>query len=166
MIVADEDGLASLGRAGVLGLAGDEFEPHTTASSVEALVETSARHGPRGDGARAALSQRGEFVVHDGASAVVETSRVTAAQGGCAALAVELDAEALVTDDLLAIAELDRLVPCAVVPSPVVLGALVSRGQLAPADARFRLDDLVVRPRWLAGPVSRRVATSFDAATG
>lgn len=166
MIVADASALASQGRAGVLGLACDAFEVHATRSSVDVLSAMSAFHGPRGDGARAALDRRDRLVVHERPSAGIETSRVDAAQGDCAALAVELDAEVLVTDDLLAVPELARLVPRAVVPSPVVLSALVRRGALAPADARFRLDELVVRPRWLAGPLRRRAAQSLGAAAG
>lgn len=165
MIVADASALASLGRPGVLGPACAEFEFHTTESSVDALGEMSAFHGPAGDGARAALDQCGGFAVHGANGDGIETSRVNAAQGDCAALAVELDAHALLTDDLLALPELDRLVLCAVSSSPVLLSALVRRGRLAPADARFRQEDLVVRPRWLARPVGRRVASSFGAAT-
>ena len=166
MIVTDATALASLGRADLLGPTLDAFGVRTTPSSVERLERTCAFHGPSGEGARAAMDLLDQFVVRGEARSGLETSRVDAAQGSCAALAGGLEADALVTDDLLALPELTRFVPCAVVPTPVVLSALVRRGALAPGDARFRLEDLVVRPRWLAGPVRRRVGSSFEAATG
>lgn len=166
MIVADASALASLARANVLELAGDEFGLHTTRSAVEAMTERSAFHGPSGEGARAALDHRGSLVVHGSARTGVETSRIDAALGDCAALAAKRAVDLLLTDDLLALPELERLVSCTVAPTPVLLSALVRRGLLAPADARFRLEDLVVSPRWLAGPVGRRAVASFEEATG
>lgn len=162
MIVADASALGSLAGVQVLDLALDALDVHTTDLVIDTLEIASAFHGPDGDGARAALGDRDGLVVHRGDCTAFESSRVDPSQGSCATLAVELDANALLTDDLLALPELERLVPCPVANSPVVLAALVRRGVLAHQDARFRLEGLAERKDWLGRPVRRRALASFD----
>lgn len=166
MIVADASALGSLASTGVLDLATEAFDVHTTAIVVTSLEETSAFHGPNGDGARAALSNRDRLVVHSWSREAFASSRVDLSQGSCAALAVERDVDALLTDDLLALPELDRLVPCAVADSSIVILALVRRGALAPQDARFRLDALADGRDWLGRVVCRRALASVGDAPG
>jgi len=162
VIVADASGLVALGSAGVLDGVAETFDVRTAGRAIAAVEVAAARHGPAGDGARAALARRDRVAVVEPEAEPIRTSRLDGAAGSAVALARELDAAFLLVDDDRAIHELRRLAPGDVVTPAIVLCALVRRGALSGQDARFRLDALLDRRRGLEAAVGRRGRRLLD----
>lgn len=157
MIIADASGLVALGSVDALAPFVDEFDVRSSSDVMEVLEADGARHGPRGAGARVALSVKDQIALGSPEVEPVVTTRLDRTTGSAVALARELDAEFYLTDERRAIHELRQLVPGDVVTPGIALLALVRMGRLRRQDARFRLEGLLDRARGADAAVGHRV---------
>lgn|GEM_PF-6718136 len=156
MIVADSSGLVALGSVEVIEPFVTEFDVWTTPETVDSIEAKSARHGPDGEGARAALSVTNQIGVTAPNAEPIVTTRLDRTSGSAVVLARDRDARYHLTDERRAMHELRQLVPGDVVTPWIALEALVRTAGLRRQDARFRLDGLLDRARGLEAAVGNR----------
>ncbi|MFB6138644.1 MAG: hypothetical protein ABEJ42_09985 [Halobacteriaceae archaeon] len=162
MLVADTSALVMLAVADSLDLVLAEFDVHTTATVVDELRETADYEDENAAGAAAVLDERERLGVHEVDEPLHISARVDEGEASCAALADSLDADFLLTDDLRALLELQALVDAQVAISPIVLRALVIRGELTLVTAPARVDDIAETRDWLGTPLYRRARGLFE----
>lgn len=155
MIVADTSALVSIASIDLLGVFLTEFDVHTTETVVEELEDTAEYDDVHGTAAADVLDDLEEIDIHQVDQAFT-SSRTDEGEGGCAILTRETGAEFLITDDLRALPELQTVADAQVAISPLVLKALVKRGDLERGEAREKLDDLAAQRDWLGAPIYRR----------
>lgn len=162
MLVADTSALLSLATGSVLETVLEEFDVHTTETVVDELEETSDYDDVHGDAAETVLDYRDRLTVHETDDRSFTSSRVDGGEGSCVAVAADGDADFLLTDDLRALPELQNLVDAEVAISPIVLKALVNRGELDAEAAMNRLDRIARNRDWLGAPIYRRAQQLFE----
>ena len=162
MIVADTSALITLATADSLQLVLDVFDVHTTDSVVEELETTAEYDDIHGKAATGVLTQRSQIAVHSTKESEFESSRIDSGEATCVSLTQELNADFLITDDLRALPELQELVDAQVAISPIVLKALVKRGELTNEEATERVEQLADARDWLGRPIYRRARQLFD----
>lgn len=161
MIVADTSALVSVATAEVLETVVAEFDIHTTERVVSELRDTAEYGDRHGTAAADVLDHLDDLTVHSVETAMT-TARIDAGEGSCVVLTDEIDAPFLLTDDLRALPELENATDAQVAISPLLLRALVTRGELDRATARDRLDVLARRRDWLGAPIYRRAKRLFE----
>lgn len=160
-LVADTSALISLAVADVLDPVLDRFDVHTTTLVRDELRETADYDDVHARGATAVLDRLDRLTVHE-VDSPIESSRIDAGEGSCVVLARELGSAFLLTDDLRALPELEAAVDARVAISPIVLRALVIRGELTHEEALARLERLAEDRDWLGAPIYRRARELFD----
>lgn len=162
MIIADTSALITLATADSLRLVLEAFDVQTTNTVVEELEKTAEYDDVHGNAATEVLNQKDRMTVHATGEADFESSRIDSGEATCVWLTRELNAEFLITDDLRALPELQRLVEARVAISPIVLKALVKRGELTNDEAKDRVEQLADARDWLGRPIYRRAMGLFD----
>ncbi|MUV85153.1 hypothetical protein GJ631_00790 [Natronomonas sp. CBA1123] len=161
MIVADTSALISLASIGILDICLTEFETHTTDTVRQELEETSEYEDSHANAADTVLESIDRKAIHQ-VNSEFTSSRVDKGEGSCAVLTNELKAEFLITDDLRALPELQTLTDAQVAISPIVLKALVKRGELEHDGAVSKLEQLADARDWLGAPIYRRAKNLFE----
>lgn len=162
MIVVDTSSFISLAMTDVLSLVLLEFDVHTSKTVIgelEAMAEYTDRHGTA---ARTVLRNQDQITIHRDSEQPIQTSRIDPGEGSCAVLTRHIDAEFLITDDLRALPELNSIVNATVAISPLLLKALVIRGELSRDEAMERLEQIARSCDWLEAPIFRRAKRLFD----
>jgi len=161
MIVADTSALVSLASIDRLELLLAEFDVHVTETVVDELDATSEYDDADGDAATAVVAARDRLTVHQ-VDDEITSSRIDPGEGTSAVLTTRTAAAFLITDDLRALPELQTLADAQVAISPIVLKALVTRGELPREEAVENVDQLAVKRDWLGAPIYRRARELFD----
>jgi rRNA-processing protein FCF1 len=160
MIVADTSALISMATIDKLESFITEFDVHTTETVVQELEAINGYDDQHGDAAEMILMNLDRMSVHR-QSGDLRSSRVDQGEGSCALLTNDLEADFLITDDLRSLPELQAVVDARVAISPIVLRALVKRGELDPEEAKRRLTLLAESRDWLGAPIYRRAQALF-----
>lgn len=138
------------------------FDIVTTETVIEELEATAAYDDRHGTAATAVLRRTDAITVQDTDGAPFETSRVDSGEASCVAAVRDGDAAFLVTDDYRALPELQGLVDAKVAVSPIVLRALVKRGELSGAEAETAFESIAAGRDWLDAPIYRYARRLFD----
>ncbi|MFB6235859.1 MAG: hypothetical protein ABEH81_16180 [Halopenitus sp.] len=162
MIVIDTSSFITLSTGELLPLVLDEYDVHTTETVIEELIETAEYDDSHADAASAVLEHEAEITVHGVENSGFESSRVDAGEGSCAVLTRTVEVAFLITDDLRALPELQTVADANVAISPILLKALVQRGELRREEALEKLDQAAETRDWIGAPIYRRARRLFD----
>lgn len=162
MIIADTGALLSLSTVEILDTVLEQFQVHTTREVIQELEQTEQGDDELATAASVVIEKREKLEIHRVKSRRFQSSRVDAGEASCAALTREIEAEFLLTDDLHAIGELRRTSSARVVITPVVLKALVKRGELDRQRAGELVDMLAEKRGWLGTPIYSRAKSQLD----
>lgn len=162
MIVADTSALISLGSINILGTVLNEFDVHTTETVVRELENTAEYDDVAGEASEEVLERLNRLTVHTVEVLGIDSSRIDTGEESCISLAREIEADFLLTDDFKALPEIEAMVDAQVAVSPLVLKALVKRGELEGRKAEEKLDQIAERRNWLDAPIYRRAKRLFE----
>ncbi len=162
MIVIDTSAAISLATANSLEIVLEQFDSHTTESVRQELENTAEYDDIHGTAAMAVLEHEEEYVVHLTNESTRYSSRIDQGEASCVTLAQELDADFLITDDFRALPELQHVTNSKVAISPLLLKALVKRGELENQQARERVEMVAENRDWLGFPIYRRAKRLFE----
>ena len=161
MLIVDTSAFISLASVELLEEVLNEYDVHTTNKVLEELESTSDYEDIHGEAAENVVNHTSNFQIHELETEGFESSRVDAGEYSCIVLAAKLDSEFVLTDDFRALPELKSLADCRVAISPIMLKALVKRGEISGKEARRKLDELAENRNWLGSPIYRHAKKIF-----